>query len=116
MIRLSFFISIVLVGLSMAIARNTWKYPHVHEKQFSSNKEQTRSLRQLMGKLIDTDTNTMYALNGEKQDDTPVGIDLTTRATSKVHPTPAQAQEIACIAACNFCVEEHPLEKVLALK
>lgn len=116
MIRLSFFISILLVGLSMAIARSAWKSPHLHQKRLSPYKDQTRSLRQLMGKLIDTDTNTMYALNGEKQDDTPASIDLTTRATSKVHPTPAQAQEIACIAACNFCVEEHPLEKVHSLK
>lgn len=112
MIRLSFFISILFVGLSMAIARNAWKSPHLHQKRSSTNKEQTHHLRQLMGNLIDTDTNIEYAMSGHKQDAISSNLDMTTRATSKDHPALAYFQETACIAACNMCVEEHPLEKV----
>ena len=112
MIRLSFFISILFVGLSVAIARNAWKSPHFYQKRSTSNKEQTHHLRQLMGKLIDTDTNTVYALNGHKQEEVLSNPDMTTRATSEKDPALFYLQETACIAACNMCVEEHPLEQV----
>ncbi len=118
MIRLFLFISILLIGLSMAITKNNWKF-----RQFSRSNEQIRSVRNLMGKLIDTDTNTIYTVDGQKQEDKPSNPGATTPTTvssseaaaaaPKLAHTLPNLEETACIAACHACIiEDHSLEIV----
>jgi hypothetical protein len=114
MIRLSLLISLLLIGLSMAIAKNNWKFRNIHQKQFS------RTVRNLFGKLVDTDTNTIYTVDGKKEEDKPLNSDATTTSTSTPTPTAAaklvhllpNLEETACIAACHACIEDYSLEIV----
>jgi hypothetical protein len=118
MIRLSLLISVLLIGLSMALAKNQWQFRHL-QKQLSRNNQQSRIVRNLMGKLIDTDTNTIYTVDGQKQEDKPSNSDATTSPTTVpsaavpklVHALP-NLEETACIAACHACIEDYTLETV----
>lgn len=66
-----------------------------------------RTLRNLMGKLIDTETNTMYNIDGEKEQEISLNNDVTTTTTPSapvVPEAPVVFGEIACLAACHSCV------------
>jgi len=117
MIRLSLYLSILFIGLTMVLAKNGWKYRNIYPEQHSFAKDQFRSLRSLMGKLIDTETNTVYSIDGEKQQQQPSPLqDPETTATvapvAQVGNAPLNFGEIACLAACHSCVETEPLENV----
>jgi len=111
MIRLSLFISVLLIGLSMAIAKNDVKFSNIFQKRFSRNNQPVRTLRNLMGKLIDTETNTIYTVEGQKELNpgaTPITAQLPLNA-------PPKSDQIACLAACHSCVEDYSLESVSLL-
>jgi hypothetical protein len=112
MIRLSLFIPVLLIGLSMAIVKNDVKFSNIFQKRVSRNNQPLRTLRNLMGKLIDTDTNTIYTVEGQKELDpgatTPITAQLTLNA-------PPKSDQIACLAACHSCVEDYSLESVSLL-
>jgi hypothetical protein len=118
MIRLSLFTCVFLIGLSMATAKNELKFRNIHQKRFSRHDEQIRLLRNLMGKLIDTETKTIYTVDGEKQPEIPWDTDAT---TTMVVPAPLAInappnhEEIACLAACHSCVEDYPMVSIILL-
>jgi hypothetical protein len=105
MIRLLLFTLILLIGLSMIIAKSDGTFRKIYQKRFSRNNEPQRALRNLMGKLIDTETNIIYSVDGEKQQAAPLSSSMTTPA-SLIAPAPPKHEEIACLAACHFCVED----------
>lgn len=112
MIRLSLFISVLLIGLSMVIAKNDLEFSNIFQKRFFRNNEQMRTSRNLMGKLIDTETNTIYTVNGEKE----LNSDATTLTTTQLTlNAPPNTDEIACLAACHSCVEDYSFESVSLL-
>lgn len=124
MIRLSLFTFGLFIGLSMVIAKTDVKFRHIHQKRFSRNSEhqqhqQQRTLRNLMGKLIDTETNVIYNVDGEKFKDISLNSDAatitTTATTSIMHNEVPNHEQIACLAACHSCVEEFFLESVSVL-
>jgi hypothetical protein len=114
MIRLSFFTFVLLIGLSMVIAKYDVKFRNIHQKRISRNNEQSLTLRNLVGKLIDTETNTVYDVDGTKQKDTSLNSGATA-TTPLVLNLPPNHEEIACLAACHSCVEEYSLEDVSLL-
>ncbi|CAF1129420.1 unnamed protein product [Rotaria magnacalcarata] len=106
MIYRSFFICVVLIGLSIVIARNDVKFRNLHQNRFARNNDHSRSLRNLVGKLVDTDTNTIYSVDGHRQQDIPRNSGTTTVAS--VAPiSPPSYEQIACLSACQQCVEEN---------
>ena len=113
MLRFPLFALVLLVGLSIIIAKNTAKYPHRHQKRSARNHEQFRMLRHLMGKLIDTESNAIYTIDGQKQHEAPINAEpsppLPPSMIPNVHPT---REEIACLAACHSCVEDYPIGNV----
>ncbi len=115
MIRLSFFTFVFLIGLSMVITKNDLKFRRLHQNRFSYKNEETRSLRHLMGKLVDTETNSIYAVDGHKQQEDSLPSDATTTIALLPLPIPPNApkrEEFACLAACHTCAEEYSLEHV----
>ena len=112
MVRLSLFTFVFLIGLSMIIAKNDLKFRKNQQKRFAQNNEQTRTLRNLVGKLIDTETNILYNVDGQKLQDLPLKSDVTTTVVPLTKILIPSQEEIACLAACNSCVEEYSLENV----
>ncbi|CAF4344430.1 unnamed protein product [Rotaria socialis] len=108
MIYRSFFIFIVLIGLSIVIARNDVKFRNVYQKRFARNNDHARSLRNLVGKLVDTETNTIYSVDGHRQQGMPWNSGTTT-AASVAPSSPPSSEQIACLSACQQCVEEHQI-------
>lgn len=105
MVRRSFFMFVTLIGLSIVLAKEDMKFRNNYQKRFSQNTEHKHNLRNLIGKLIDTETNTIYSIDGHKQHDTLSDSATTTRAPI----SPPNPEEIACLAACQSCVEEYPI-------
>jgi len=117
MIRLFLFTFIVFVGLSMAIAKSDVQFRNIHQKRFSRNTERAHSLRNLMGKLIDSETNNIYTMEGQKQYDIPLNSEAaaTTTAPPLALNVVPKREEIACLAACHSCVADYSLESVSLL-
>jgi hypothetical protein len=112
MLRLSLCTFVLLVGLSTILAASHMKYRNIHRERTIRNHEQQRSLRHLLGKLIDTESNSIYTINGEKQQDIPIHVDIKpSTSVPSVHPS---REQIACLAACHSCVEDYPIGIVSA--
>ena len=67
-----------------------------------------------MGKLIDTESNAIYTIDGQKQPDAaPINPEPSPSVSApiipSIHPT---REEIACLAACHSCVEDYPIGNV----
>ena len=113
MIRLPLFICVLLIGLSIVMAKSNWNFRGTQQGRLFRNNGQMRTLRNLMGNLIDTDTNTIYKIEGQKQQDIPINPDMTTTNTVPIfRPKFPQLEETACIAACHSCVEDESLAGV----
>ncbi|CAM4827823.1 unnamed protein product [Rotaria magnacalcarata] len=92
MIYRSFFICVVLIGLSIVIARNDVKFRNLHQNRFARNNDHSRSL------------------HGHRQQDIPRNSGTTTVAS--VAPiSPPSYEQIACLSACQQCVEENQVGK-----
>jgi hypothetical protein len=102
----------MFINLSLALINNDVRFRHQqqqHVKRLSRDLEQNRHIRHIMGKLIDTDTNTIYNIEGQKQmsplsmhldvNDESVGTDM-----SNPH-----YEDLACLEACYKCVEDYPV-------
>ena len=117
MYRLSLFTLVLLIGLSVIIAKSDGRFRHLNQKRSFRNNDQQRHLRHLMGRLIDSETNTVYAVQGEKQAD-PSIITEAAVAPSSPLSTSISAEsapnrdEFACLAACHSCVEDYPIINV----
>jgi len=59
---------VLIIESGMGFLTNDVKFHHNHHlNRISRNNQQHRSLRDIMGKLIDTETNTIYSIDGQKQ-------------------------------------------------
>ncbi len=65
-----------------------------------------------MGKLIDTETNTIYRLDGQKQQDF---LPTDTGVSASVDSSTRFLEDLACLEACYKCVEDYPLMTVWLL-
>lgn len=100
MISLSFLSLVMLVGMNMAVIHNDVKFDKHHLNRISrSSEHQQRVLRNLMGKLIDTGTNTIYSIDGQKQQGA---------ASMSNVLSPRFVEDLACLEACYKCVEDYP--------
>jgi hypothetical protein len=102
-----FFFFVLLIGSSTAFLDKGVKYRHHHLNRISRNSEQQRALRNIMGKLIDTETNTIYSLDGHKQQGTSSNIEATA-ASMSIGPSTRFLEDLACLEACYKCVEDYP--------
>jgi hypothetical protein len=112
MVHLSLFTFILFIGLSMVIAKNDVKFRNTYQNRFSQNNEQRRNLRNLMGKLIDTEANTIYNVDGQKQHGTPLDSDATSTKTPLAAISLPKQEEIACVSACHSCLEAYSIVSV----
>ena len=114
MYRLSLFTLVLLIGLSVIIAKSDGRFRNINQKRLFRNNEQQRYLRHLMGNLIDSDTNTIYTVQGQKQaDPSPIAEAAVAPSSSPSIPDFApNREEIACLAACHSCVEDYPIINV----
>ncbi|CAF1157792.1 unnamed protein product [Rotaria sordida] len=91
MVRLFHFIFVMLIGLSIVIAKNDIKFRNIQQKRFSRSNEHT------------------HTLHGQKQQGTQWNGGETTVESLSPSPPPSP-EEIACLAACQYCVEDYPIE------
>ncbi|CAF2355861.1 unnamed protein product [Rotaria sp. Silwood2] len=99
----------MLIGLSIVIVKSDVKFRNIQHKRFSRSNEQIRTLRNLVGKLVDSETNAVYTMDGKKQQGIPWNSGATTVVPLSPSPPPTP-EEIACLAACQSCVEDYPIE------
>ncbi len=102
----SFFLllSVMLVGSSIAYIHNDGKLNPSHRlNRIYRHNEYQRKLRNIMGKIFDTDTNTIYSIEGQKQ-----------QAAASLAPglSDKNLEDLACLTACYTCVEDYPLTTV----
>jgi hypothetical protein len=109
MVSVIFFSLTLLIGLSLGFLTNDVKYSKHHLHRVSRNNEQQRVLRSIMGKLIDTETNTIYRIEGQKQQGLS-SADIGTSAS--VGSSTRFLEDLACLEACYKCVEDYPLTTV----
>jgi len=95
----------------MGFLTNDVKYQNHHFNRISRNNEQQRPIRNIMGKLIDTETNTIYSLDGQKQQGMPTNAGAMT-ASIPIGPSTRFLEDLACLEACYKCVEDYPLAMV----
>lgn len=107
MVSALFFFLIFLTSSSMAF-KNDVKFPDHNLNRISRNTEQQRALRNLLGKLIDTETNTIYSLDGQKQHGSPPNTGTMAAGMSSI-PSVKFLEDLACLEACYKCVEDYPL-------
>ncbi len=105
MVSVFLFFLILLVSSSMGYLSNDVKFHNHHLNRISRNNERQRPLRNIMGKLIDTETNTIYSIDGQKQQGTSV-------ASLSMNPSTKFSEDLACLEACYKCVEDYPLVTV----
>jgi hypothetical protein len=111
MVRYFLLIFILLVGSSIAFIHNNVILPNHRLTRSSRNHEQQRNLRNIMGKLFDTETNTIYSIDGQKQQ----GSSSNTEAAAASMPVGLSTrylEDLACLEACYKCVEDYPLNTV----
>jgi hypothetical protein len=92
----------------MSYLTNDVKYykHHLHRIFPNNEQQQQRILRNIMGKLIDTETNTIYSLDGQKQQG------ILSNAGPSADPSTKYLEDLACLEACYKCVEDYPLTTV----
>lgn len=115
MFRSSLCIVVLFLGLSSILGKSHSKYANIARKRSVSHHESLRTARHLVGQLIDTETNTIYNVDGQKQRDAQVinvpapTIEEDLPFIPNTHPT---REQIACLAACHACIEEYPVINV----
>jgi len=115
MVSLPFLSLVMLVGMNMALIHNGVKLHKYHSNRISRNNEhQQRALRNIMGKLIDTETNTIYSIDGQKQQGISSNVGTTVASMSNGLST-RFIDDLACLEACYKCVEDYPLTMVSLL-
>jgi hypothetical protein len=113
MLRFSLLTLLFLLGLSVIIAKSNAKHGHAFQKRAIRKTEQFRQLRHLMGTLVDTETDAVFNINGQKQSETSINKDVTSPVSAPAMPAVhASREEIACLAACHACVEDYPINHV----
>ena len=95
---------IFLIGSTMAFMPNGLTYSKSYQRISRQHEQQNRALRNIMGKLFDTETNTIYNLDGQKNQ----GIPLNSAASMAVGPSTRFIEDLACLEACYKCVEDYP--------
>jgi hypothetical protein len=90
----------------MSFLTNDAKFSKHYLHRISRNNEQQRIFRNIMGKLIDTETNTIYSLDGQKQQG------ILSNAGPSADPSTKYLEDLACLEACYKCVEDYPLTTV----
>jgi hypothetical protein len=110
--HLSFCILVMFICLSVVIAKTEVKFRHHHQKRFAPSNEPIRTLRNLIGKLIDTEANTIYTIDGQKQVDAPAIIESTTTMAPFAPVAAPKQEEMACLAACHSCLQGFPVLSV----
>ena len=105
MVSLLLLFLISLIGSSMTFRADDLNYFHRHARH---NEQQQRVLRNILGKLIDTESNTIYNLDAQKQQ----GISSNTGASISAGPSTRVFEDLACLEACYKCVEDYPLTTV----
>jgi hypothetical protein len=109
MVSILFFSLTLLISLSLGFLTNDVKFSKHHLHRISRNTEQQHILRSIMGKLIDTETNTIYRLDGQKQQDF---LPTDTGVSASVDSSTRFLEDLACLEACYKCVEDYPLMTV----
>ncbi len=102
---------ILLVGSSIGYLANNAKFHNYHSNRITRNNERQRPVRNIMGKLIDTETNTIYSIDGQKQQGTSSNTG-TSVASLSMNPSTKFSEDLACLEACYKCVEDYPLATV----
>ena len=111
MVNLLLILFVILLGSSVAFTRNDIKLNNRNSRRISRNIEHQRPLRTMMGKLIDTETNTIYTVDGQKQQGTSSNTGAAAEALA-VGPSTRFLEDLACLEACYKCVEDYPLATV----
>ncbi len=106
MVSVLFFVLTLLIGSGMGFLTNDAKFSKHYLHRISRNNEQQRIFRNIMGKLIDTETNTIYSLDGQKQQG------ILSNAGPSADPSTKYLEDLACLEACYKCVEDYPLTTV----
>lgn len=104
----------LIVGSSMGFRTSDVKYHHKHHlNRLSRNSEQQQQhlIRNIMGKLIDTETNTIYSIDGQKQQGLPSNTGIMA-ASMPIDLSTRFIEDLACLEACYKCVEDYPLTTV----
>jgi hypothetical protein len=100
----------LIVGSSMGFRTNDVKYHHNNHLN-RNNEQQQRLIRNIMGKLIDTETNTIYSIDGQKQQGLPSNTGIMA-ASMPIDLSTRFIEDLACLEACYKCVEDYPLTTV----
>ena len=95
---------IFLIGSTMAFMPNGLTFSKSYQRISRQHEQQNRALRNIMGKLFDTETNTIYNLDGQKNQ----GIPLNSAGSMAVGPSTRFIEDLACLEACYKCVEDYP--------
>lgn len=115
MVRSSLCIILLFLSLSSILGKSHSKYANNFRKRSFLHYDSLRSARNLVGKIIDTETNTIYNIDGQKQNE-PQVIDVPAPTIEEALPfipsTHPTREQIACLAACHACIEEYPVDNV----
>ncbi|CAF1087441.1 unnamed protein product [Adineta ricciae] len=102
---------VICIGLSMVIAKPEVKFRHHQQKRFVRSSEPIRSLRNLIGNLIDTEANVIYTIDGQKQVNAAGRADATTTMNPLAVIAGPKQDEMACLAACHSCLQGFPAQR-----
>ena len=114
MVSLCLFSFVMFISMSMASVKSDARPHQQYLKRMSrhSGQQQQRYFRHIMGKLIDTETNTIYNIDGQKQFGTPVNADAVDDSSVVTGGTGKYYEDLACLEACYKCVEDFPVTAV----
>jgi hypothetical protein len=101
----------MLAGLSVALISSDMKHRNHRLNRLSRNSDQQRILRNIMGKLIDTETNTIYSIDGQKQQGMSSNSGAALTDMGSISSTKL-LEDLACLEACYRCVEDYPMTNV----
>ncbi|CAF1591710.1 unnamed protein product [Adineta ricciae] len=89
---------VMLVGVNMVFTTNDVKFNKHHLNRFSRNNDHQRPIRTILGKLFDLETNTIYNIDGQKQQGS---------SPMSHEPSARDIEDFACLEACFICVEDN---------
>ena len=104
---------VFLIGSAMSLMPNDLTYSKSFQRISRQHhpEQPNRAFRNIMGKLFDTETNTIYNLDGQKHQGTPINP----TGSMSVGPSTRFMEDLACLEACYKCVEDYPLTAVSSL-
>lgn len=104
---------VFLIGSAMSLMPNDLTYSKSFQRISRQHhpEQPNRAFRNIIGKLFDTETNTIYNLDGQKHQGTP----LNPTGSMSVGPSTRFMEDLACLEACYKCVEDYPLTAVSSL-